>query len=76
MKELPKIYVDYDNLDYENMVRLNLNGTFRDIEEQGIVLVEGMEIIVYNEDDLSTKGIVHFSTKENIWVAQVNWDSF
>ena len=71
-----KIYADFLNADTKGRVRLNTNGTFQDLERANITLIEGLEIILDDYNGVVTKGIVHFSEDENLWVAIVDWDSF
>ncbi len=73
MKEIPKIFADFQNTDVAGRVRLNTNGTFRDIEANSLKLREGMELHL-NDGELSAIGIIHFSAEENMRVAVINWD--
>ncbi len=73
--DIPKIFVDFNNSDPNGRVRLNTNGTFEDIERMKIQLKEGMQIRLDDNDGLTTVGRLKYSTEENIWVAEINWDS-
>lgn len=72
---MDKIFADFNNADGEGRLRLNCHGSISDIKRLGVELFEGKEILLTDEEGLKTKGIVHFSTEENIWVAKINWDN-
>jgi hypothetical protein len=71
MRERP-IYVDFGNADPAGNVRLNLRGTKDDLRERDLELREGLELLL-SDGELSTRGRVHFSKEEGIWVAEVSW---
>ena len=56
-------------------VRLTTVGTLKDLDRIGIILESGLEIILDDNDELVTPGVVEFSEEENIWVAKINWDN-
>lgn len=70
-------------IDHEGRLILSCLGTYRDLEENGIVLEQGMELTFYNEDDdedgnrddLIVQGIVEFDQDHKRWVARVDLDS-
>lgn len=73
--ELPiKIYADFNNADSKGRVRLNTEGTYRDLDKMNIKLQPGIEIILDDDGGLTTSGIVLFSEEERIWVAKIDWD--
>lgn len=74
MKLPIKISVDFNNCDIEGRVRLNTNGTFKDIERLKIKLEAGLEVMLDDNEGLAINGIVEFSKKENIWVAKFDWN--
>jgi hypothetical protein len=74
MKKLDKVFVDFNNADKEGRIRLTTYGTRRDIKEKNIQLKNGLELLLDDEDELSTPGIVEFSKEENIWVAKIDWN--
>ena len=76
MKETISIYADFNNADVLGRVRLTTNGTLADLEKYGLELTPNLEIIIDDGDGLSTVGIVRFSEDENIWVAEIDWESF
>jgi hypothetical protein len=67
-----RIYVDFQNSDSHGRVRLNTNGTFRDLHALGVTLSDQLPIIIYSEE-LEADARVVFSAEENIWVAQIDW---
>jgi len=69
---MEKIFADFNNADKEGRVRLNCQGSISDIERLGVELFEGKEILLTNEEEFNTKGMVQFSTEENIWVAKID----
>jgi len=76
MEESYKIFVDFNNSDSKGRVRLNTKGSFDDIQRDNIQLKEGLKILLDDGDGLVTSGIVQFSDEENIWVAEIDWNSF
>jgi len=69
---LPIISIDFQNADTEGRIRLNTNGSLRDIEN--IQLYNGLQVILTDLDGLEAEGIIEFSDKENIWVAKIDWN--
>lgn len=73
---MERLWVDFNNMSEEG-VRLNCKGTLDEIERKLIKLVNGLEIIVWDDDindagivdNLSVKAIVKYSEIEKIWVA-------
>ena len=73
-----RIYVDFQNLDDENRVRLNTRGTTQDLA--GRRLVVGERIALYsddadddgNPDPLIAEGVVEFG-EDGSPAARVNW---
>jgi hypothetical protein len=76
MKKLDKVFVDFNNADKEGRIRLTTYGTRRDIKEKNIQLKNGLELLLDDEDELSTPCIVEFLKEENIWVAKIDWNLF
>lgn len=72
---VPKIFADFHNADKSGRIRLNVHGAIRDIQRLNIELKEGMQIILDDEEGLSAIGEIKFSKEENIWVAEINWDT-
>lgn len=68
----PTIYADFNNADANGRVRLNCAGTVSDLSRLGVVLREGMAVVL-SDDDLAADGRVEFSADERIWVAAVDW---
>jgi len=77
---MPKIYADFQNADIEGRVRLNCNGTLKDIAREKLELSHGLALVLCsddadangNADELRAIGIVEYSTDEKIWVARVD----
>jgi len=69
----PRFYVDFQNLDDENRLRLTCAGTRRDLEQQGIELRQGMKLLLYTDDanddgqpdELLVDGVVQYNDTEN-----------
>jgi hypothetical protein len=72
---MERIFADFNNADKRGRVRLNCDGSIKDIERSGVKLLEGKEIQLSDGEDLETKGILHYSKEENIWVAEIDWDN-
>jgi hypothetical protein len=73
MKELPKIFADFNNADKQGRVRLNTAGSIQDINEIPNGLSVGMQVIIHDQDSLTTTGVIIFSEEENMWVAEIDW---
>jgi len=73
VKTHPKIFADFNNTDKRRCLRLNTRGALEDIENQNIKLEEGLEVLLYDHDELETLGVVESSLEENIWVARIDW---
>jgi hypothetical protein len=71
---MERIYADFHNADRKGRVRLNTNGSIRDIAQKNIKLEEGKKIILDSKDGIVTIGTLTFSTDENMWVAKIDWD--
>ncbi|HMI77438.1 MAG TPA: hypothetical protein VK484_01530 [Ferruginibacter sp.] len=68
---LPKISVDFNNLDTQGRVRLNTNGAMRDIQKLIPSIKDDMKVFL-DDEDLKAIGYLKFSVEENIWVADFN----
>jgi hypothetical protein len=71
---LETIYVDFHNADAQGRVRLNCNGTIRDLADKGITLKNGLRLTL-SDDELEADGEVHFTEEEKPWVAVIDWDA-
>lgn len=71
---LIKIFVDFNNADLKGRIRLNTEGTLEDLRNKKVVLTEGIELLLDDDDGMATTGVTQFSEEENIWVALINWD--
>lgn len=68
------VWVDFNNTDRLARVRLNSIDTIEALNWQGIHLVEGLKIAMYQDDrNIEIPGIVQRNEEENIWVAKVDW---
>ncbi len=68
-----RIFADFQNSDPDGNIRLNTYGTKQDVERLNIKFELGLEIVV-SDGELETDGIVKFSEKEKIWVAEIEWN--
>ena len=75
MTDIPKLFADFNNADQHGRVRLNTNGTFADIKKWNLKLKKGMQVLLDDNDSLTTVGQLKYSDEENIWVAEINWDT-
>ena len=71
----PSIHADFMNADTQGRLRLTCVGTTEDLARLGIRLVEGLHIIVTDDDELEADGEVVYSTEEHIWVAKIDWNA-
>ena len=55
------------------MVRLNCNGTLRDLQRLGIQFYDGMPVLLHDGEDNLTDGTVTWESGEG-WVAKIDWD--
>ena len=69
----PVIYADFNNADARGCLRLNCIGTIEDLSRQGIQLLEGLQVILHDEE-LEADGEAHYSPEEKVWVARIDWD--
>ncbi|MBN8787898.1 MAG: hypothetical protein J0I84_12470 [Terrimonas sp.] len=70
-----KIFVDFNNADSKGRIRLNTDGTLKDIKKKEIKLEIGLEIILSDYDEFETLGVIEFSLEEKIWVARIDWNA-
>ena len=69
-----RVFADFHNADVQGRLRLSCVGTTADLKRHGIVLREGQPLIIYSEE-LEVEGIVHYSEKEKLWTAVIDWDA-
>jgi hypothetical protein len=67
------VFVDFHNSDKQGRIRLNTVGTLEDLNRLGIVLREGIQIIVCCLES-EAEGVVTYSREEGLWVAAINWN--
>lgn len=70
----PRVFADFHNADPEGRVRLNCVGTHEDLARQRIHLHDGLPLRLYSEE-LEVVGTVRYSTKESLWVAEIDWNA-
>ena len=68
-----RIYGDFQNADQNGNIRLNTQGTQKDLALLNVVLESNMKVLI-SDGELEALGIVNFSDKENIWIAEIDWD--
>ena len=64
-----RVFVDFNNTDDKGRVRLNTEGTIDDLRSQGIELVEGLELTMY-QVEVEMQGVVEYSLEERMWVSR------
>jgi len=69
MSEL-RIFVDFNNRDFDGFLRLNLTGTLEDLGREHLVLEEGMPF-TGSDGDLTAKIIVVAPGIEGIWRGRI-----
>jgi len=67
------VYADFHNADPSGRVRLNLHGTAEDLKRLSIELCEGLKLVL-SDGELSVEGVVRFSSEEQVWVAEIDWN--
>jgi len=70
----PTVYADFHNADSQGRLRLNCVGTIRDLAEKRIILTEGLQLTL-SDDDLEVEAAVHFAEDERLWVAVIDWNA-
>jgi hypothetical protein len=70
----PTIFADFMNADAQGRVRLNGIGTIEDLSRLGVRLVDGLRIVV-TDQELEADGEVVYSTDEHDWVAKIDWNA-
>lgn len=71
--DFPRVFADFNNADPLGRVRLNTDGAREDIQRNGIVLTNGIQVTLY-DGELVTVGIVQHDDHEG-WVAEIDWAS-
>jgi hypothetical protein len=77
------LWVDFQNMGIDG-VRLICNGTLKEISEKNIQLKDGLELLIWNNDEdgegnpdnLLVEAVVKYSKIDNCWVAQFAPDNF
>lgn len=64
------IFADFNNMDSEGYLRLNLIGTIQDMDEEGFTFLDGLTIQVSDGDLVGTIIVVH-PGEEKIWRGRI-----
>ena len=72
MTAVPSIYVDFQNADASGCVRLNTEGSLRDLAALPDGPSDGL-MVQLEAEDLRASGVLRFSADEQIWVAELDW---
>ena len=68
----PRLFVDFHNSDHLGRVRLNTVGTIQDLNQLGVILREGAEILIYCHE-AEAEATATYSKEEGLWVAVIDW---
>jgi len=68
------VYADFHNADQQGRLRLNCVGTARDLSRYQVSLYDGL-VLTFQSEDLEVDGTVRYSTEENCWVAEIDWQA-
>lgn len=68
-----RISVDFHNSDGIGRVRLNTVGSLRDLNNSGVVLKDGVNLVIYC-DELEADAEAFYSHEEGIWTAKIDWN--
>jgi len=79
----PRIYVDFLNADDEGRLKLNLDGTRRDLAAHRVELRQGLKLLLWSDDadatgaadDLLAEGTVEFDRDTGKWVVRIDADA-
>lgn len=71
---LPTVFADFQSADPQGRLRLTCVGTLKDLARLGLVLTEGLRLIL-SDRELWVEGEVHYSPEERSWVAAIDWDA-
>lgn len=67
MQRRIRVYGDFNNMDPQARVRLNVRGSRDGLQE---ALATGLPVVVYDED-LCADAVLEWSEEEAIWVARL-----
>lgn len=71
-----RIYADFNQLEgEERRVRLRGLGALRDIEKYENMLEDGMEVILYQTNELEVQAKIVFDIERNFWVGIPDWNT-
>ncbi len=69
-----RVFTDFHYTGVKGGARLNCIGAEADLKHQGIKLQDGQSLIIYSEE-LEVEGVVHYSEKEKLWTAAIDWNA-
>ena len=85
MPSVPRVYADFNGIEYPNPggpeaeIVLTGYGTLASLCRQGLRLVEGMKLILYEPNDIECEGVAHFDRarrdpagRSGEWVVRIN----
>ena len=79
----PRIYADFNKLDKDRNAILVCFGTKKDLDEQNLKLVQGLEVTLYQTDDLDEEGnpdclevdaVIEYDCINNFWIGVFEWE--
>ncbi len=79
----PRIYADFNKLDKDRNAILVCLGTKNDLEEQDLKLVKGLEVTLYQPDDVDEEGnpdclevdaVIEYDSTNNFWIGVFEWE--
>ena len=79
----PRIYADFNKLDKDRNAILVCYGTNKDLDEQKLKLVKGLEVILYMPDDADEEGnadglevdaVIEYDSINNFWIGVFEWE--
>ena len=75
MKQTKSFFADFHNADAEGRVRFELHRDYGGSRtSKKSCLRNGQSLIIYSEE-LEVEGVVHYSQKENLWTAVIDWNA-
>lgn len=67
-----RIYVDINNRDEQDRIRLNTTGSKRDLHNHASEILDGLRVILYMTDEFEVEGILVF---DEIWRGIPDWST-
>lgn len=73
MSELPRIYADFNNVDENGRLRLNVQGALDDIARLAVPLLAGDQVTL-SDGELEVEGSIEPSgTVPAFWTGRIDW---